>query len=759
MELKHKKIISYLLLLSLFFYSYWLKPVSQVLAAHGLEKFEQQINISNGEFSTTNTTDSPTDNSLGLISFDSAQYDGDVVYFEALMKCVTCSGGNSRVSASLYNDSGSSAATVTTTSGSYTLVRSGSIAPAADDYTVRFKLDATSGTAFIKAARLIIVQTNTTGITDTQTHIEVGHYENTTATSATEITAPKYYVYDDSKFSGTKNAYFEATIKTTGSSTTGAYYFDTYDTGTEEWSTTPANMADNDTGTYAATSTNSDVELLTGNSNAGTNLGTITAVEVRAFTYQNNDTTGTLTLRPVFSGSSDGNNHDVTPPQDVGAWSAYQTITTDTNAPGTWTWSDVQNLNLDVVWNQNAGSNTGFVSSVQVRVTYEDNTVIAYAQLYNKTNSTIVATVTSSAESYARIRSSALTSNWDTGNPDQYAVRIYTSSGANIAYLGNAKIVIDQTESGGVKELELAHQLVTTERTQTNTSYTQETFTQSYTPGSFETPHTRKVYFDTTIKTSGGTGYAQLYNISDTDAIDTSVTSEVTTTSTSYEQKLSSNLGRNSDWPTATKSLDAIIKASSSQTAYISSARILIEIANLDPSLTLSIAGVASGQTHNSITTSITSTSTTLPFGNITPGTPKYGAHEIAITTNDSVETFAVLVRLSALIQGLYPGNNFDPFVGNSATWSSPQSWIEPTGTVANSNTGWFGANTTDTTLSGWSGGGSIFGPIGVTDTVIVQSSTGLTKTEYITYGIEANAAQPADLYSGTRIYTVIQGF
>ena len=176
MELKHKKIISYLLLLSLFFYSYWLKPVSQVLAAHGLEKFEQQINISNGEFSTTNTTDSPTDNSLGLISFDSAQYDGDVVYFEALMKCVTCSGGNSRVSASLYNDSGSSAATVTTTSGSYTLVRSGSIAPAADDYTVRFKLDATSGTAFIKAARLIIVQTNTTGITDTQTHIEVGHY-------------------------------------------------------------------------------------------------------------------------------------------------------------------------------------------------------------------------------------------------------------------------------------------------------------------------------------------------------------------------------------------------------------------------------------------------------------------------------------------------------------------------------------------------------------------------------------------------------
>jgi hypothetical protein len=639
-------------------------------------------------------------------------------------------------------------------------VRSGSLSLSADDFTIRFKLDATSGTAYVKVARLVINQAEVGngGIPNTQTHVEVGHSESTTATGATELTSPKYYVYDDSKFSGTKNAYFEATLKTSNSSTTDTYYFDSYDTGGEEWLTSPADMADVSAATYATSNLDGDVEHLTSNTSGGADIGTITKVEIRARTYQDNDLSGSITLRPIFNGA-DGNDHGFTPPVATGDWSAYIDITTDTNAPSTWSWTDVVNLDADVVWNQNVGSNTGFVAKVEIRVTYEDENVLSYAELYNKTNSTVVATVSTSSENYQRVRSGALSTNWDTSNADQYVVRIYTSNGANTAYLSNAKIIIDQAETGGVNKLELAHQYMTTSRIQTYASYVQDTFINEYQPTSFMTPHRRKVYFDVTMKTSGGVGYASLYNVSDTDTIDSGTSSEVTTTGTSFEQRISGNLGDNADWPQATKTLDSIMKATNTYTVTLSSSRLLIEIANVDPSLTFSINGVSSGQAHNGVTTTITSTATEIPFGSITPGTPAYGAHELTIDTNEANQSYVVTVKLDAQLQGLYPGNHFDGFVGSGATWSSPQNWIEPTGTIKNANTGWFGANTTDTSVSGWASSTSKFGPIDANEVVIMQSTNGSDKTEYISYAIEANSAQPADKYSGTLMYSVTPVF
>ncbi|MFC1654028.1 hypothetical protein ACFL1M_04240 [Patescibacteria group bacterium] len=751
---KINKFISSLLLFILFLWPLRLMLISQVEAAYGVAEFEQQINISNGEFSTTNGTDSPTDNSLGLITFNSADYDGDTVYFEAVIKCDTCSGGNNRVTASLYSDSGSSATTVNTSNSTYTRVRSGSLAISADDYTVRFQRDATAGTAYIKSARLIIVQSNASGVTDTQTHIEVGHYENTTNTSATEITAPKHYVYDDDKFTGTKNAYFEATLKTTSSSTQATYYFNGYDSGTEEWSTNPSFMTDNNTANYASTSTDTDVHLLNSNTNGGSDLGTITAVEIRAYSYQDTGSTGTVDLRPVFSGG-DGDNHNYTPPNGSGsaAWSSYFDITTDTNAPSSWSWTDVQNLDNDVVWNSGGGGNTGYISKVEVRVTYEDNTIIAYAQLYNTTNSTVVSTINSSSESYERVRSSALSTNWDTTNDDQYVVRTYTSNGSNAAYISNAKIVIDQTDSGGIEKLELAHQYINTTRTQTNTAYTQDAFTNQFDPANYTAPHTFNAYFESTIKTSGGTGYAMLYNVSDTDTIDTPTTSELTTTSTSFERKVSANLAANSDWPSIAKSMDTVAKATSSQTTTITSSRLLIEIANIDPAFQLTIEGESIGQTHNGITTTISTDITTLPFGNLDVGEPEYGAHKLTVAVNDANVSYIVQARLLGQFQGVYPANHIDPYIGNSATWTSPQLWAEPTGTTKNVETGWFGANTTDTDVTGWGSGTNKFGPIS-TDNVTVMSSSGTNETEYVTYAIEVNGNQAADLYNGSLIYT-----
>lgn len=144
---------------------------------------------------------------------------------------------------------------------------------------------------------------------------------------------------------------------------TVTYYFNAYDSGGEEWATNPANMVDNDTETYART-TNSNVELLTGNTCLGTDLGTITKVEIRFYSVESY---GDLVIRPVFGGSSDGDNHNTFLNQENPLWSDYINITSDTNAPSPWIWSDVQNLDCDVFLDVEHFTS---VAKVEIRVTY-----------------------------------------------------------------------------------------------------------------------------------------------------------------------------------------------------------------------------------------------------------------------------------------------------------------------------------------------------------------------------------------------------
>lgn len=743
-------IISYVLVFfSLFCFT------SRSVQALSLSNLEQQINISNGEFSTSSTSDSPTDNSLGLIHFDSSDYTGDTVYFEAVIKCDSCSGGNNRVTADLYNDAGSSQGSVYTSNDTYTRVRSSSLSLSADDYTVRFKRDATSGTAYIKAARLIIDQSNAS-LTDTQAQIELGNYENTTSTGAVSLSAPKYYLYNSSKYTGTINAYFEATIKTADNSTSNLYEFNNYDSEGEEWATTPENMADGSAANYAATASDSDVELLTANQCDGSELGAITRVDIQAYAYQSNDTTGSVILRPVFGGSSDGDDHEFNPETSDG-WSSLIDITDDDNAPSSWSWSDVQNLDIDVVWNDNESGNTGYVAIVRIQVTYEDSNITANAQLYNVSDSTAVTngSVSTSSNSYQRIRSaSALTTNFD--SLDQYEARIYTSNGSNTAYLSNAKLIIDQTEADGLDRTETTQHYITTTRTQTNTIYTQESFLNQFNPTNFSGTNNLEVYFEATMKTSGVTGYAKLYDVTNTEQIDDSTTSELTTTSVSLERTRSSNLAGNTDWPTGLANLDTIIKASEGETTTLTNSWLIIQAGAIDPQLTFTISGVAANETNNGVTSSVTTTITTIPFGNITVNQPKYATHELAVNINEAGTSYTVDTKLVNPLQGQYPANNIDPFVGDSATWASPQTWSSPTGTSANNNTGWIGANTSDTDVAGWSNGSGLFGPLGSSSIEVMRSNTGADETIYVSYAIEASPHQPADSYAGTLIYNIL---
>ena len=119
---------------------------------------------------------------------------------------------------------------------------------------------------------------------------------------------------------------------------------------------------------FAGTTIDQDVELLTGNTCPGTNLGTISKVELRAYTYNEYYPLIVDYLRPVFSGG-DGDNHDIGSVLDD--WSSYFDITSDTNAPSPWSWSDVQNLDCDVYRDNAYGMPLdSYIAKVEIRVTY-----------------------------------------------------------------------------------------------------------------------------------------------------------------------------------------------------------------------------------------------------------------------------------------------------------------------------------------------------------------------------------------------------
>lgn len=158
------------------------------------------------------------------------------------------------------------------------------------------------------------------------------------------------------------------------------------------------------------------------------------------------------------------------------------------------------------------------------------------------------------------------------------------------------------------------------------------------------------------------------------------------------------------------------------------------------------------------LTSGVTSTASTIPFGTLTAGTPKVAAQDITVTTNAS-SGYTVTASHSANSQGvsapLISGatNNIDPFSGTNA---SPVTWSSPAGSTGNTNTGYFGYTTEDSSLcSGTAGrfGSNKWAGSTTIGTEVACSTTGVSsETTRVGYQIEVNNVQPPGSYSGTVI-------
>ena len=175
-----------------------------------------------------------------------------------------------------------------------------------------------------------------------------------------------------------------------------------------------------------------------------------------------------------------------------------------------------------------------------------------------------------------------------------------------------------------------------------------------------------------------------------------------------------------------------------------------------DPTLVFTVEGVASSETHNGVTTNISTTYDNIAFGKLEMNTPKYGAHKLTVSMN-ALSGYTVSVKMDGYIQGFYPANKLDPFGATNVSWTTPQYWSSPNGTQSNTDTGWVGANTSDTRVTGWSDASGKFGPISSTaHTVMAGADENSSTTIYVSYAIETNPYQPIDSYAGSIFYNII---
>jgi hypothetical protein len=150
-----------------------------------------------------------------------------------------------------------------------------------------------------------------------------------------------------------------------------SFYFNTYDTSEtpEQWEYNPSYMANGASASYASTTIAGDVELLNGNTCTGLETGNITNVWIRTKGYYSTNK-HTITLTPKYNGELLGDDYEFDDITTSATWSPWFEITEDRCAPETWTWYDIDNLDIDVTAENTMSAFTLYCSQVEIQVGY-----------------------------------------------------------------------------------------------------------------------------------------------------------------------------------------------------------------------------------------------------------------------------------------------------------------------------------------------------------------------------------------------------
>ena len=199
-----------------------------------------------------------------------------------------------------------------------------------------------------------------------------------------------YYSTDGTSWTILKSRNADSTYNKIGLKTTNkADSYDTYtpyfNTGSDlgdrsnAWSNV-SNAFDGSDSDYASVTLNlANSNTLKGTANSNTvSSGTIDKVELYT-TVGCNSYAGHIYTIPVFNGSTDGDTYD----DDFGESliTKYFNITGDTNAPSTWSWSDINNLDVKVYINNVFMSNIDYyIYKIGIKITA--NSVYGTAHTY-----------------------------------------------------------------------------------------------------------------------------------------------------------------------------------------------------------------------------------------------------------------------------------------------------------------------------------------------------------------------------------------
>lgn len=166
----------------------------------------------------------------------------------------------------------------------------------------------------------------------------------------------------------------------------------------------------------------------------------------------------------------------------------------------------------------------------------------------------------------------------------------------------------------------------------------------------------------------------------------------------------------------------------------------------VDPSLTFTVNGVNSSQTVNGGTTTVTTTSTTIPFGSVSTSANGIAAHNLVVSTN-AASGYTVYIRYTGqLTDGT---NNIANHTGSNGTPST----FSAAGTSA------FGYTTESTTLSGSASrfSGSNYAAFTTTNAEVARRTSAIANdTTRIGYQVGIGGAQPAGTYTTTVTLTAV---